>query len=155
MKRNYIQFYYGKDRDIVSLVYKPQFIEIQVFRQQLSRCQNELHQVCRSVRNLVKSTLRSVTSHMLQSQYTLALSKKQYEDNFVDYQFAFECYKHPESKHFCVVGNNEEDPVYMDCTKDNSSVRMQPMHLIWYGKVSSVNFFGCILFLYMVIYTGV
>ncbi len=140
MKRNYIQFYYGKDVDIVSLVYKPQFIEIQVFRQQLSPYRNELHQVCTSVRNLVKNTLNSVTSHMLQSQYTLASSDKQYKDNFEDHKFAFECYEHPESKHFCVVGNNEEDPVYMDCTEDNHSVRMQPMHLIWYGKVSCVNF---------------
>ncbi len=152
MKRNYIQFYYGEDRDIVSLVYMPQFIEIQVFRQQHSRCQNKLHQVCTSVRNLVKNTLNSVTSHMLQSLYTLASSEKQYKDNFEAYQFAFECYEHPESKHFCVVQNDEEDPVYMDCTKDNHSVRMQPMYLIWYGKVSYVSFF-VVLYFYTWLFT--
>ncbi len=154
MKRNYIQFPYGKDDDTVSLVYKPQFIEIQIFRQH-EVCQNKLHQVCTSVRNLVKDTLNSVTSHMLQSLFTLASSKKQFQDNFIDYQFAFECYEHPESKHFCVVKKNEEDPVNMNCTKCYKSVPMQPRHLIWYGKVSYVSFFCCIIFLYMLIYTGV
>ncbi len=152
MKRNYFQFSYGEDRDIVSLVYKPQFIKIQIFRQH-KHWQNKLHQVCTSVRNLVKNTLKSVTSHMLQSLYTLASSEKQFQDNFEDYQFAFECYEHPESKHFCVVKNNEEDPTNMDCQKDNcyEKVLMQPMHRIWYGKVSYVSFllynnfiYGCL-----------
>ncbi len=137
MRRNYVQFCYDVDRDIVTLVYRPEFIEIQIFRQ-CSRWQNKLHQVCTSIRSLVKNALKSVTSHMLQSLYALASSEKQYKDNFEAYHFAFECYEHPESKHFCVVGNNEEDPVYMDCAKDNcnESVPMQPMHLLWYGKVS-------------------
>ncbi len=133
MRRNYVQFYYDVDRDIVTVVYRPEFIEIQIFRQ--DSLQNKLHQVCTSIRSLVKNALKSVTSHMLQSLYTLASSEKQYKDNFEAYHFAFECYKHPGPKHFCVVDNNEKDCWNMDCTK-NESVPMKPMHLLWYGKVS-------------------
>ena len=77
---------------------------------------------------------------MLHSLYT-SISQEQHQFDFGKYQFAFSCYKHSESNHLCVVSNNEVDPKYMDCVEEgNDPVLMKSEHLIWYGKVSVLNF---------------
>ena len=81
-----------------------------------------------------------VTETMLHSLYT-PTSQEQHQFHFGKYQFAFKCYKHSKSDHFCVVSNIEEDPKFMACVKEgNEPVLMKSKHLIWYGKVSVLNF---------------
>ena len=79
---------------------------------------------------------------MLHSLYT-STSQEQHQSHFGKYQFAFKCYKHSGPDHLCVVSNkkDEDDPLFMDCVKEgNDSVLMKKEHLIWYGKVSVLNF---------------
>ena len=152
LKRNHIQFRYGIERDIVTFVHKPQFIQVHISRQR--NCDTKLlHKVCLEIRTLVKNTLRKVTSSMLHSLYTVA-SQEKYKYDFEHYQFAFNYHDPSGEEHFCVVCNKEEDPKYMDCvTHENESFEMEQRHLCWYGKVSFNVFllFSCIFVIILLV----
>ena len=158
LKRNHIQFRYGIERDIVTFVYKPQFIQVHIGRQKTCDTKR-LHKVCLEIRNLVKDTLRKVTASMLHSLYTVA-SQEQYRYDFEPYQFAFNYHDPSDKEHFCVVYNKEEDPKYMDCVRHEScgSFEMEQRHLFWYGKVSFSVFllyFSCFFVIKLLIVCSV
>ena len=136
MKRNCIQFWYGEDRDILTLVYKSEYIIVHLAPNSDFNMINS--EVFLGIRYLIKDTLRTVSASMLKSLYT-ENSQEQYYHHFQQYQFGFKCYKHSVSgmDHLCVVSDKEEKgiPKFMDCVNDGSPVIMKPEHLVWYDMV--------------------
>jgi len=121
IKKNRVQFLFGADRDTITLICWPKFFEVVLTRE---RCASTaIHLVCTEVRDLVESTLNTVTSCMNISFLS-------------SYKVAFECPSHPGKDHLCVVDSNEESPHMMDCLHDNHNPqKLQPTHLVWFGKV--------------------
>lgn len=124
IKKNHVQFRFGANRDIITFISRPKHYEIRVSR--LSIAKVPIHKVCEAVRDIIQSTLRVVTSRL---NYPFSLS----------YQLSFECPLHPEGDHLCVVDSEETSPSFMDCLrnpKNPKPIEMQPLHLVWFGKVS-------------------
>ncbi len=134
MRRNYIEFIYGEDRDVLILIHKSEYIKVQIHR--ASGYEQKLHELCPRIRELITTTIRNVSGSMLHSLYT-DISKDQYKHYFEKYCFSFECYEHEKSDHLCTVSKNELNPRYMNCVKENTSLKMKPEHQVWYGKVST------------------
>ena len=124
-----MQFWYGYD--VITFIYKPECIGIHINH----KSDEELHEVCSGIRELVKITLGSVSASMFKSLYT-STSEERYKCHFENYQFAFKCYEHSDHDHLCVV-SNEEMPKIMKCVwdEDNTPLKITPEHLIWYGEV--------------------
>ena len=134
MQRNYIEIFYGEDRDILILIHKSEYIKILVNR--TSNPKLKLHTLCARIKKLITTTIRNVSGSMLHSLYT-DFSKHQYKYYFKNYCFAFECYEHDKSNHLCIVSKNDQNPSIMNCLLDNTKkVDMKPEHQVWYGKVS-------------------
>ena len=123
IKKNRVQFRYGVDRDIITLISRPHFYEVHITREATAK--TETHEVCGAVREIIESSLKTVTSRM---NYAFTVS----------YQLAFECPSHPGRDHLCVVNSRETSPHMMDCLhnlKNPQPVEMQSQHLVWFGKV--------------------
>ena len=129
IKKNRVQFRYGADYDVVTLICQPKYYEIRITRR-LSSPKTPAHIICSSIRNIIQSTLKTVTSCM---NYAFS----------VGYNFSFECPLHPGRDHLCTVDNNETSPYVMGCLenmKNPQPVEMQNQHLVWFGKVSYIIF---------------
>ena len=124
IKKNCIQFRYGTDHDMVTLIYRTKYIEIHIEREHT--IETPTHEVCRAVREIIESTLKAVSSRM---NYAFSLR----------YQLSFECPTHPGEDHLCVVDSTEIIPHKMNCLKNGKNpqlVDMLDQHLVWFGKVS-------------------
>ncbi len=132
IQRNYIEFLYGENRDVLILIHKSEYIKIRVIRP--SGHELKLHELCPRIMELIATTIRNVSGSMLHSLYT-DISKDQYKHYFENYCFAFECYEHEKLDHLCTVSKNDQNPKYMDCVKGNTSLKMKAEHQVWYGKV--------------------
>ena len=123
IKKNRVQFRYSTDRDTITLISRPHFYEVHITREATAK--TEAHEVCGAVREIIESSLKTVTSRM---NYAFTVS----------YQLAFECPSHPGRDHLCVVDSKETSPHMMDCLhnlKNPQPVEMQNQHLVWFGKV--------------------
>ena len=126
IKKNRVQFRYGRDRDTVTLIYRTKYFEIHIKREHT--IVTPTHEVCCAVREIIESTLKAVSSHM---NYAFSLY----------YQLSFECPAHPGEDHLCVVDSTEIIPHKMNCLKNGKNpqpVDMQSQHLVWFGKVSNL-----------------
>ena len=124
IKKNRVQFRYGRDRDTVTLIYRTKYFEIHIKREHT--IVTPTHEVCCAVREIIESTLKAVSSRM---NYAFSLH----------YQLSFECPNHPGEDHLCVVDSTEIIPHKMDCLKNGKNpqpVDMESQHLVWFGKVS-------------------
>ena len=124
IKRNCVQFQYGRDRDKVTLIYRTKYFEIHIERDR--NIVTPTHEVCGVVREIIESTLKKVSLCM---NYAFSIR----------YQLSFECPSHPGEDHLCVVDNTETIPHKMDCLKNLENLQpvdMQRQHLVWFGKVS-------------------
>ena len=126
IKKNRVQFQYGDDCDLVTLISRPQYYEIHITQEPFS--QTETHIVCGAVRKIVESSLKTVTSCM---NYAFTVS----------YQLAFECPSHPGRDHLCVVNSREtsKSPHVMNCLHDLKNpqpIKMQSQHLVWFDEVT-------------------
>ena len=100
IKKNRVQFRYGVDHDIITLISRPHFYEVNITREATAK--TKTHEVCGAVREVIESSLKTVTSRM---NYAFTVS----------YQLAFECPSHPGRDHLCVVNSRETTPHMMDC----------------------------------------
>ena len=124
IKKNRVQFDYGYDADVVTLISRPKHYEVRVTR--LSSAKTPLHEVCVEVRKIIESSLQTVTSR---TNYASCM----------EYNVSFKCPTHPEMDHLCIVKSGETSPHLMYCQLDMKRplpVEMKEEHLVWFGKVS-------------------
>ena len=120
IKKNRVQFLFGGDYDTVTLISQPKYYAIHISR--LPNAKTSPYEVCSSVRKLVESTLKTVTSHMNYSFH-------------VEYQLGFECTSHPGREHLCIVKSGETCPRFMCCLANMKSIQpveIQSQHFIWF-----------------------
>ena len=125
IRKNSVEFQFGRDFDTITLISQPTYYAVHISRRKTSK--TPIHEVCATVRGLVESTLKTVTSRM---NYTFT----------AEYQLGFECPSHPGREHLCVVDSDDPFPHVMCCQEnidDLDAVDMQSQHLVWFGKVSS------------------
>ena len=123
IRKNRVQFQMlGGDYDTVTLISQPKYYAVHI-----SFTKTPTHEVCRKVRGMVESSLKTVTSHM---NYSFC----------AEYQLSFECPTHPGRDHLCTVSRDETSPSFMLCREksDPCPVEMQSQHLVWFEKVSNV-----------------
>ena len=130
LRKNRVQFHFGKAFDTITLICKAKHYEIHISRRPAAK--TSTHEVCTAVRDLIQCTLERVASHF---NYTFSLS----------YQFAFECPipTHEGGDHLCVVEGGDTCPDVMACLHDPKNVipvDMKSQHLVWFGKVSDKNY---------------
>ena len=128
IKKNIVQFKYGKDNDIVTLISQPKFYEVHITRSRTAF--NPTHRVCVAVRKHVEEALIAVTSRM---NYCPSIK----------HQLAFECPFHHGRDHVSVViqseAENEEEeemPNMLCCPHMTRQLKMKDDQLVWFGKVS-------------------
>ena len=123
IKKNRVQFQMlGGDYDTVTLIYQPKYYAVHITRE---FTETPTHEVCSTVRGLVESTLKTVTSHM---NYSFC----------AEYRLSFECPSHPGRDCLCSVSRDDISPHVMLCQNKRNlwRVKMQSQHLVWFGKVS-------------------
>ena len=120
MKKNRVQFLYGKGYDIITIMSRPSFYEVFITIGN-KKSEDRLHIICKEVKEQIFKIIEEVTPLNLRSTVTSP-------------QFAFECPDH--GKHLCVVDRNDEHPECFKCqTSDGQSAEMKKEHLVWFGKV--------------------
>ena len=123
--KNKVQFRWGPLHTLVSLLSYPKYYAVVI--SELPVVAHEIHEECVALRKEVKEALEQVGSHMNYG-------------NFVDYQFAFECPRHPGRDHLCIVKDHQsEKPQIMLCYQNQRNtrpVKMESEHVIWF-EVSS------------------
>ena len=127
IRKNRVQFHFGKSFDTVTFICKAKHYEIHISRRPAAK--TSTHEVCTAVRDLIQRTLERVASCF---NYTFSLS----------YQLAFECPlpTHEGGDHLCVVKSGDTCPDVMACLHDPKNIvpaDMEPQHLVWFGKVSN------------------
>ena len=132
LRKNRVQFHFGKAFDTVTLICKAKHYEIHISRRPTAK--TSTHEVSTAVRDLIQCTLERVASRF---NYTFSLS----------YQLAFECPlpTHEGGDHLCVVESGDTCPDVMACLHDPKNivpVDMEPQHLVWFGKVSDRILYG-------------
>ena len=123
IKKNRVQFQMlGGDYDTVTLIYQPKYYAVHITRE---FTETPTHEVCSTVRGLVESTLKTVTSHM---NYSFC----------AEYRLSFECPFHPGRDCLCSVARDDISPHVMLCQNKGNlqRVKMQSQHLVWFVKVS-------------------
>ena len=126
MKKNRVQFHIGNDFDTITLISQPKYYAVHISRRKSAK--TPTYELCATVRELVESTLKTVTSRM---NYKFT----------AEYQLGFECPSHPGREHLCVVDGDDPSPHIMCCLENVHSptpVDMQPQHLVWFGNVSKI-----------------
>ena len=122
--KNKVQFRYQPLKTLVSFLCYPRFYAIVI--SQLSVSEHKVHKECVAIRQQVVAALEQVGSHMNYGY-------------FLDYQFSFECPRHPGKEHLCVVEEQSEDTKLMECLEylgDRKPVKMGSVHAVWWHEVS-------------------
>ena len=127
IRKNRVEFLFGRDFDTITLVSQPTYYAVHISRRKSTN--TPTHEVCATVRGLVESTLKTVTSRM---NYTFT----------AEYQLGFECPSHPGREHLCVVDSDDPSPYVMCCQENMDNLKpvdMQSQHLVWFGEVSNIT----------------
>ncbi len=122
IKKNRVEFQFGTEYDTVTLISHPKYYAVHLSQE--SYAEIPIHEVCSRVRELIESTLKTVTSCM---NYSFD----------AEYQLAFECPTHPGREHLCIV--ESATPKAMLCLgnpKNRKPKKMQSQHLVWFSKVN-------------------
>ena len=122
--RNKIEFQVGEDYDIITLISRPTFMEVVLFRK--SGPKTSTSSVCASVRATLTTALIGVHSDL---KYHCTAS----------IQCGFECPSHPGKDHLCVL----EKPTYetLLCLENQrDTIRMKDKHRVWFHKVYAGNY---------------
>ena len=130
IKKNRVQFLmFEGDCDTVTLISHSKYYAVHITRG--TDAETPIHEVCSTVRGMVESTLKIVTSNM---NYSFC----------ADYQLAFECPSHPGRDHLCTVKCKDTRPRSMFCPNNKKRLRpikMQSQHLTWFGIVSRCEYY--------------
>ena len=127
--KNKVQFHYGDLRTLVSLLCYPKFYAIIISELPVVEC--DIQEQCVAIRMKIEMSLATISTHM---NYA----------NFMDYQFAFHCPKHSGAGHLCVKDRESACSKVMVCIqnpKRPENVKMEPNHMVWFGKVSHHIYF--------------
>ena len=117
IRKNRVQFLVGEDYDTVTLISHPRYFEIAIKRSE--DFQSSTYLLCSHVREIIKSTLRTITSRM---NYHFSMG----------YKFGFECPTHPGRGHLCVLAH--ERARKMECLQDEREIiPLQPQHKVWFS----------------------
>lgn len=122
--KNLVRFKFGTDSDTITFISHSKYYAAHIARQPNAKIPT--HKLCGMIRELIESTLRTVTRHM---NYSVCPR----------YQLSFECPSHPGRGHLCVVESKDTSPLSMSCLenpKEPKPVKMKDEHLVWFGKVS-------------------
>jgi len=128
IKKNMVQFYYGPQLVLVTILCYSRFYAIVV--SELPVVEHEINKECLAIREAVKAALDQVSLRM---NYNC----------FLDYQLAFECPHHPGREHLCVIHGEEEMPKVMKCyhnIRKMKPVKMEDSHTVWFYKVRCKEF---------------
>lgn len=122
LRKNKVQFLVGKDYDKVTLIARPQYLEILMTRSE--RFQTPTEMLCAHIRMTIQQVLQNID---------LCSSNP----NFViDFNFAFECPLHSDRDHLCVL--ETETATHMKCLQNPKSPKafpLEPQHKVWLKKV--------------------
>ena len=123
LRRNKIEFQVGRvgdDADSVTLISRPTFVEVGVFR--LTDSLRPTSLVCSNIRGTLESTLKDVHSNM---KY----------NSSVRFQYGFECPTHPGKDHLCVLKKLTSKELI--CLQNKHAVLpMKDMkHRVWFNQV--------------------
>ena len=119
LRKNKVSFYVGEDCNIVTLLSHSQYFEIVISRNEHFKAPVE--SVCAHVREVIQSTLSTVTSAM---NYHFSM----------EYQFCFECPTHPGREHLCVL--DKEGAKNMWCLQNlrkKVPVPLEARHKVWFA----------------------
>lgn len=123
LRKNKVQFFVGKDLDEVTLISRPQYLEILISTRSKS-FHTPTETLCACIRTTIQRVLRNID---------LCSSNP----NFViDFNFAFECPVHSGRDHLCVL--ETETATHMKCLQNPKSPKafpLQPQHKVWLKKV--------------------
>ena len=125
MMKNKILFRYQPLKTLASFLCYPRYYAIVISELSISVSDTQKME-CTNIRQQVVAALEQVSSHMNYG-------------NFLDYQFAFECPRHPEKEHLCVVEEQSEVTEIIECLEyldDRKPVKMDDVHTVWWCEVS-------------------
>ena len=120
IKKNFVQFRFGKEHTLVALASQPKYYGICISR--LPEASSHLNEECSTIRKSIETTFEKVSSRMNYGY-------------FMDYQFAFNCPIHSESDHLCVVNREDVSPRFMHCLSNCNNprpVQLKCCHQMWY-----------------------
>ena len=122
MKKNRVQFLYGTNCDIITIMSRPSFYEVFITIQDTNdKFEDRLNDICYKVKEWIIKIIEEVTPPNLRSIFASPL-------------FAFECPVH--GKHLCVVDPNHKQPKCFKCqTNEVHCPKMQREHLVWFNEV--------------------
>ena len=116
LHRNKIEFEVGDDYDSVTLISRPTFMKIVVFRK--SGPKKRTSSVCCDVRNHIKAILTDVHLYMKYS-------------SSAELQYGFECPAHPGKKHLCVHEKPSSNKLV--CLDDCTVLSMEDIkYRVWF-----------------------
>ena len=122
LHRNKIEFQVGDDGDSVTLISRPTYMEIVVFRE--SDPTKPTFSVCCDVRNSIEATLEDVHSYM---KY----------NSSARFQYGFECPSHPGKEHLCVLKKLSSNKFF--CLQNPKRHAVLPMkdikYIVWFHQV--------------------
>ena len=122
LRRNKIEFQVGDDVDSVTLISRPTFMEVVVFRE--SDPMKSTTSVCSDIRSTLKSTLNDIHSYMKYS-------------SSARFQYGFECPTHPGKEHLCVLRNLTSNRLL--CLQNPKKHAVLPMkdkkQTVWFNQV--------------------
>ena len=124
--RNKIEFLVGDDVDSVTLISRPTFMEVVVFRE--SDPMKPTSSVCSDIRGTLESTLKDVHSSM---KY----------NSSARFQYGFECPSHPGKDHLCVLKKLTSNILFcLQNPKKHAVLPMKDMkHTVWFNKVCKIS----------------
>ena len=123
--RNKIEFLVGDDVDSVTLISRPTFMEVVVFRE--SDPMKPTTSVCSDIRSTLESTLKDIHSYMKYS-------------SSARFQYGFECPTHPGKEHLCVLKSLTSNRLL--CLQNPKKCTVLPMkdmkHTVWFNQVCKI-----------------
>ena len=126
LRRNKIEFQVGDDVDSVTLISRPTFMEVVVFRE--SDPMKPTTSVCSNIRGTLESTLKDIHSYMKYS-------------SSARFQYGFECPTHPRKEHLCVLKNLTSNRLL--CLQNPKKRTVLPMkdmkHTVWFKQVHKIS----------------
>ena len=117
--RNKIEFRVGEDFDTVTLISRPSFMEVVLFREPDPK--RSTSSVCADVRTTLSAALEGVHADLKYHSTTKL-------------QYAFECPSHPGKEHLCVLPEESGDTLLcLENQKRSDIIRMKnAKHQIWF-----------------------
>ena len=117
----------------VTIISRPQYLEITVSHHQRARCKRSLPEICSVVRQTMTETLMTVILKMKYKPFEALLSPNTEQP----FNLAFTCCLEDSHSDHLMKVMEDEDGKYAKCLKNNTDTKLEEKHHIWFGQVSS------------------